>query len=70
MYHFVKGPASRLAMLGTREGGDRDDVADSRSGMQRMTGAEHQILDDDLTAVYTRRRLTTEVRGTKVIGRC
>jgi hypothetical protein len=40
-------------VLGTREGGDRDDVADKAVAPQ----------DDDLTAVYTRRRLSTEVRG-------
>lgn len=57
MYHFVKGPASRLAVVGTREGGDRDNVAD---GSSHIVSVDR---DDDLTAVYTRRMLSTEVRG-------
>lgn len=56
----MKGPASRLAVLATREGGDRDDVADANNARLLPTG---HVLDDDLTAVYTRRRLSTEVRG-------
>lgn len=57
MYRFVKGSggSSRLFVQGTREGGDRDDI---NGGV-----VPHDDEINDLQAVYTRRRLNTEVLG-------
>lgn len=61
MYRFVKGSGfkggSRLFVQATREGNDRDDVAD---GSDVVCDDEEEM---DLQAVYTQRRLSTEVRG-------
>lgn len=43
-------------MQGTREDDDRDGVSPSPTG-------PHAAADDDLRAVYTKRRLSTEVLG-------
>ena len=59
LYRFVKGGggSSRLFVQGTREGGDRDDV---------NGGAVPHDDIGSLQALYTRRRLNTEVFGSTV----
>jgi hypothetical protein len=64
MYRFVPGhssPTRNLSVLGQREHDDRDDVADARR--LRTPAADAHVRDDELSAVYTRQRLSTEVRG-------
>ncbi|XP_066600570.1 uncharacterized protein [Prorops nasuta] len=57
MYRFSKG--GRLFVQGTREEDDRDNVAASNA----PTG---NPASDDLQAVYTKRRLSTEVLGSSI----
>jgi hypothetical protein len=67
MYRFVPGhssPTRNLSVLGAREHDDRDDVADARRlRTTSATPADAHVRDDELSAVYTRQRLSTEVRG-------
>jgi len=54
LYRFSKG--GRLFVQGTREDDNRDGVSPSPTGSRSA---------DDLQAVYTKRRLSTEVLGSK-----
>lgn len=62
MYRFVKdSSSSRLFVQGTREGADRDNVYDNgvESDIRRHRGNPNE----ELEALHTRRRVTTEMEG-------
>ncbi|KAK6622396.1 hypothetical protein RUM44_002207 [Polyplax serrata] len=62
MYRFVKdSTSSRLFVQGTREGSDRDNIYDN--GLEPDHRRPRSNLDDDLEALHTRRKFTSEVEG-------
>ena len=67
MYRFVKDSgSSRLFVQGTREGSDRENVYDNvdpTSDRRRRSNNSNNNVNDDLEALHTRRRFTTEMEG-------